>query len=124
MHDATQIQQAKQKADSLLLLSFTPLGLIGVPRLIAGKSMHSWKFAAALYIVGIVFVMNADQMQTTYTILYGLLNAAGVFLFTWAVSLHAFMVVKDAMMFWRISDEKRRFLDSQLRVQQLIPTTQ
>ena len=36
MHDTTQIQQAKQKADRLLLLSLTPLGLIGLPRLMAG----------------------------------------------------------------------------------------
>ncbi len=122
MHDTSQIQKVKQQADCLLLISLTPLGLIGVPRLMAGKSMHSWRFAAALYFVGIVFVMNAGQLETSIHTSSWLLNAAGVFLFTWAVSLHAFMAVKDAMMFWRISEDKQRFLDSQMGIQQLIPT--
>ncbi len=124
MHDTTQIQQAKQKADRLLVLSLTPLGLIGLPRLMAGKDMHSWKFATALYIVGIVLVMNAGQLDTTLQFTSALLNATGVFLFSWAVSLHAFMVVKDAAMFWRISEDKQRFLDSQLGIQLLTLTNQ
>lgn len=122
MHDTTQIQQTKQKADHLLLLSLTPLGLIGIPRLLAGKDMHSWKFAAALYIVGIVIVMNAGQMEAIPSPTSGLLKAAGVFLFTWAVSLHAFMMVKDAAMFWRISEDKRQFLDFHLGIQEAITT--
>lgn len=122
MHDTTQIQQTKQKADHLLLLSLTPLGLIGIPRLLAGKDMHSWKFTAVLYIVSIVTVMNAGPLEATNPNSSGLLNASGVFLYTWAVTLHAFMVVKDATMFWRISKDKQSFLDSRLGMQQLTLT--
>ena len=122
MHDTTQIQQAKQKADRLLLLSLTPLGLIGMPRLMAGKDMHSWKFAGLLYIVGIALVTNSAQLDTTLLLISTLLNALGVFLFFWAVSLHAYMVVKDTAMFWQISEDKQRFLVSQRGIQQLIST--
>ena len=83
--------------------------------------MHSWKFAGLLYIVGIALVTNAAQLGITLPLISALLNALGVFLFFWAVSLHAFMVVKDTAMFWKISEDKQRFLVSQRGIQQLIP---
>lgn len=113
MHDITQIQQAKKKADVLLLLSFTPLALIGIPRMMAGKSMRSWKFAGLLYLMGVGLMMKAGQLDTVLPISSGILDALGSFLLCWAASLHAFMMVKDAVMFWRISDDKQSFLASQ-----------
>lgn len=113
MHDIAQIQQAKKKADVLLLLSFTPLGLIGIPRMIAGKSMHSWKFAGLLYLVGMGLVMKASQLEIAYPTSSGIVDITGAFVICWAISLHAFMVIKDVMMFWRISEDKQRFLASQ-----------
>lgn len=123
MHDTTQIQQVKQQADCLLLLSFTPLGLIGVPRLMAGKSMRSWKFAGLLYVIGFSLVMNAAQLSNADPTIVEILNVSGIFSLGWAVLLHIYMVIKDMAMFWRISEDKQRLIESQLGTQRLTHTT-
>lgn len=116
MHDYITIRSTYAETRRLFWLSLTPLGLIGIPRYLSGKTMHSWYFSLSLYALGFMLQLVLFQCLTEGiplpALIFSCLHHLICIALTWAISLHVLMVLKDVRMFWRISQRLKGLLDA------------
>ena len=112
MQEIANIKASQVKAYHLFLLSLSPLGLIGIPRLLIGKDMETWASIFQLYLF-IAFGLNCVHPMLNHFL------PCAVIGFDFAMKLmlglgamaHVVAVVDDASMFYRIDQYLRKRLN-------------
>ncbi|BCM24315.1 hypothetical protein ZMTM_05740 [Methyloradius palustris] len=111
MQEISNIKASQAKAYHLFLLSISPLGLIGIPRLLAGKDMETWAAIFQLYLF-IAFGLSCVHPMLNHFLLWSLTGfdfAMKLMLGLGAIA-HVGLVVEDASMFYRIDQHLRKRL--------------
>jgi hypothetical protein len=111
MQELQNIKAAQRKAYHLYLLSLSPLGLIGLPRLLAGKDIETWASIFHLYLF-IAFGLKCVHPMLQHFLPWAVTGsdfAMKLMLGVGAMN-HVAAVVEDALMFYRIDQSLRKRL--------------
>jgi len=113
MHNQKVIKETYEEASHLLNLSFTPLGLVGIPRAITGKTMEFWKGLPVMYGFGAVCYYVIAPMINTYSPASASgVHWAGITMLALGAISHICLVLGDMQMFYAIKQRLEGLIEN------------
>jgi len=113
MHNQQLIKETHAEVSRLLSLSFTPLGLVGIPRAITGKTMEFWKGLPVMYGFGAVCYCVIAPMINTYSPASALgVHWAGITILALGVISHIGLALGDLQMFFAIKQRLEGLIEN------------